>query len=94
MLITLSSSSSSRDRIFQKLKNRMQLTVAGWSTLEDDIDESIALLEKESKRLQQSMILNHYLNETGVILEQVVLSIRYLNYDYFHIINKSLNYVK
>ncbi|OZC12596.1 hypothetical protein X798_00227 [Onchocerca flexuosa] len=53
MLITLSSSSSSRDRIFQKLKNRMQLTVAGWSTLEDDIDESIALLQKESKRLQQ-----------------------------------------
>lgn len=56
MLITLSSSASSRDRIFQKLKNRMQLTVAGWSTLEDDIDESIALLEKESKRLQQSML--------------------------------------
>ncbi|VDP16680.1 unnamed protein product [Onchocerca flexuosa] len=56
MLITLSSSSSSRDRIFQKLKNRMQLTVAGWSTLEDDIDESIALLQKESKRLQQSML--------------------------------------
>ncbi|KAM3720398.1 Dystrophin-1 [Dirofilaria immitis] len=56
MLITLSSSSSSRDRIFQKLKNRMQLTVAGWSTLEDDIDESIALLQKESKRLQQSAI--------------------------------------
>ncbi|KAL3998482.1 EF hand family protein [Acanthocheilonema viteae] len=54
MLITLNSSASSRDRIFQKLKNRMQLTVAGWSTLEDDIDESIALLEKESKRLQQS----------------------------------------
>ncbi|CAG9538020.1 unnamed protein product [Cercopithifilaria johnstoni] len=56
MLITLSSSASSRDRIFQKLKNRMQLTVAGWSTLEDDIDESIALLEKEIKRLQQSAI--------------------------------------
>ncbi|EJD75751.1 hypothetical protein LOAG_17162 [Loa loa] len=56
MLITLSSSASSRDRIFQKLKNRMQLTVAGWSTLEDDIDESIALLEKESKRLQQSAV--------------------------------------
>uniref|UniRef100_A0A0R3RKY9 Nesprin-1 n=1 Tax=Elaeophora elaphi TaxID=1147741 RepID=A0A0R3RKY9_9BILA len=56
MLIALSSSTSSRERIFQKLKNRMQLTVAGWSTLEDDIDESIALLEKESKRLQQSAI--------------------------------------
>uniref|UniRef100_A0A1I8EJT8 Calponin-homology (CH) domain-containing protein n=1 Tax=Wuchereria bancrofti TaxID=6293 RepID=A0A1I8EJT8_WUCBA len=56
MLITLSSSSSSRDRIFQKLKNRMQLTVAGWSTLEDDIDESIALLEKENKRFQQSAV--------------------------------------
>lgn len=58
MLIALSSSASSRDRIFQKLKNRMQLTVAGWSTLEDDIDESIALLEKEIKRLQQSICLN------------------------------------
>ncbi|VDO20139.1 unnamed protein product [Brugia timori] len=56
MLITLSSSSTSRDRIFQKLKNRMQLTVAGWSTLEDDIDENIALLEKENKRFQQSAV--------------------------------------
>uniref|UniRef100_A0A915Q5I9 RNA helicase n=1 Tax=Setaria digitata TaxID=48799 RepID=A0A915Q5I9_9BILA len=56
MLITLSSSASTRDRIFQKLKSRMQLTVAGWSTLEDDIDESIARLEKECKRLQLNAV--------------------------------------
>lgn len=61
MLITLNSSSSSRDRIFQKLKNRMQMTAAGWSTLEDDIDECIALLEKQSKRLQQSIFQFIYL---------------------------------
>ncbi|VDN06694.1 unnamed protein product [Thelazia callipaeda] len=56
MSIALSSSASNRERIFQKLKTRMQITSAGWSTLEDDIDESMALLEKECKRLQQSAI--------------------------------------
>lgn len=49
MSIALSSSAPNRDHIFQKLKERMQTNAAGWSTLEDDIDESVALLEKECK---------------------------------------------
>lgn len=57
MSIALSSSAPTRDKIFQRLKERMQLNAAGWSTLEDDIDESMALLEKECKRLQQGGIL-------------------------------------
>lgn len=56
MSIALSSAAPTRDKIFQKLKERMQMNAAGWSTLEDDIDESLAMLEKECRRSQQGVL--------------------------------------
>ncbi|VDK43703.1 unnamed protein product [Anisakis simplex] len=53
------SDAANRNQILEQLKERTQSCTNAWKSVEENIDESINLIEKENKRLQQGLIRDY-----------------------------------